>query len=85
MTARKRAFRTKAGERHRRHKLYACKRCGCEVDLFARAFPVKCHSGCNSYGFRILQLGHDTRTRPLKSGSMPSCALNPGVSGEGDS
>ncbi len=81
-------FRTRARPKRRRHKIYSCKRCGCEVGLFGYATPLKCHSGCNSYGWSIAQRGHDARTRPLKQGRLASCVsqyLNTGVSGEGDS
>ncbi len=72
-----------------RRRIYACHRCGCEIDLIGLARPVKCHSGCNSYGWEVTQRGKDAGTKPLRRGSLRSCGLppylNPGVSGEGDS
>ncbi len=88
MTALGDGFRTSARPKRRRHKIYSCRRCGCEVDLFGYATPLKCHSGCISYGFLVVQRGHDARTWPLRRGSLRSCVsqyLSPGVSGEGDS
>ena len=60
-----------------RHRIYACHRCGCEVDLIGFARPVKCHSGCNSYGWRIVQRGGNASERLLRSGSLGSCEIKP--------